>query len=236
MRAGRGTDTGGAFPASAHEMALDKLTMLVQQKSEEIARSLLFPVSDPSSSLGELPNSIDRASKYLGFDAASKPAALAPPEGGNVVSAFMATVLDDADGAAVLVTLGAAIGVDVQAFDADTAKLDVAQEWTKQQNFNATGLTDGANIAWDLDDNQVAAVTLGGNRTLDDPTNMKDGATYILIVTQDGTGSRTLAYGSAYLWPGGTAPTLSTGANAVDILTFISDGTSMFGVFQGDFS
>ena len=111
-----------------------------------------------------------------------------------------------------------------------------ATEYTKAQNFNATTLSDGANISWDLESNQVCSVTLAGNRTLDNPTNMKDGATYILIVKQDGTGSRTLGYDTAYKWPGGNAPTLSTGASAVDILTFISDGTNMYGVASLDFS
>ena len=112
-----------------------------------------------------------------------------------------------------------------------------AQEYTKTQNFNATTLSDGANISWDLESNQVCSVTLGGNRTLDNPTNMVDGATYILTVKQDGTGTRTLAYGNAYLWEGGTAPTLTTTATTgVDILTFVSDGTNMFGVIAQDFS
>ena len=115
---------------------------------------------------------------------------------------------------------------------AGAAVLDVAQEWTKAQNFDATTLTDAASIAWNVEDNQVASVTLGGNRTLANPTNMKDGATYILRVIQDGTGSRTLAYGAAYKWPGGAAPTLTTTATAVDILTFVSDGTNMYGVAQ----
>ena len=113
---------------------------------------------------------------------------------------------------------------------------DTAQEYTKTQNFNATTLSDGASIAWDLESNQVCSVTLAGNRTLSNPTNMKDGATYILIAKQDGTGTRTLAYGANYKWEGGTAPTLSTGANDVDILTFVSDGSSMFGVIAQDFS
>lgn len=112
-----------------------------------------------------------------------------------------------------------------------------AREYTKTQNFNMTTLSDGANISWDLSQNQVATVTLAGNRTLDAPSNQVAGATYILIVKQDGTGSRTLnTSASAYKFPGGTEPTLSTAASAVDILTFVSDGTSMFGVAQLNFS
>ena len=111
-----------------------------------------------------------------------------------------------------------------------------AQEHTKTINFNATILSDGASISWDASANQVAKVTLAGNRTLAAPTNLVDGATYILRVIQDATGNRTLAYNSVFKFPGGAAPTLSTAANAIDILTFISDGTNMYGVFQGDFS
>jgi hypothetical protein len=112
-----------------------------------------------------------------------------------------------------------------------------AREYTKAQNFNMTTLSDGANISWDLSSNQVATVTLGGNRTLDNPSNQVAGCTYILIVKQDGTGGRTLnTSASNYKFPGGTEPTLSTGANAVDILTFVSDGSSMFGVAQLNFS
>lgn len=109
--------------------------------------------------------------------------------------------------------------------------------WSAQQSIPVTTLTDGANISWNLNNGNTAQVTLGGNRTLDNPTNMVNGGTYILKVTQDGTGSRTLSYGANYLWAnGGTAPTLSTAAGAVDILTFYSDGTNMYGVAQLDFS
>lgn len=129
-----------------------------------------------------------------------------------------------------LSTLGSVVKT---AYDGEA---DVAKEWTATQNFNATTLTDGASIAWDLAANQVSSVTLAGNRTLANPTNMVDGATYVLRVIQDATGSRTLAYGSAYKWPAGTAPTLTTTASGIDIITFISDGTSMFGVATLDFS
>lgn len=108
--------------------------------------------------------------------------------------------------------------------------------FTAQQNFGTATLTDAATIAWNLDSAQVAKVTLGGNRTLGLPTNMVDGGTYILRVIQDGTGSRTLAYNAAFKWPSGTAPVLSTAAGAIDILTFISDGSNMYGIAQKGFA
>ena len=111
-----------------------------------------------------------------------------------------------------------------------------AQEYDGQLNFNATILADAANIAWNLDANQVAQVTIAGNRTVQAPTNMKDGSTYILRVVQDITGTRTLTWNAVFKWPGGTAPTLSTAPGSVDIITFHSDGTNMYGVFAGDFS
>jgi hypothetical protein len=111
-----------------------------------------------------------------------------------------------------------------------------AGTWTNQQYFDLATLTDGANISWNLTTAQTATVTLAGNRTLDNPTNQKAGATYILIVKQDGSGNRTLAYGTDYKWAGGATPTLSTGINDVDIITFVSDGTNMYGAITKDFS
>lgn len=139
-------------------------------------------------------------------------------------------------GATARASLGLTIGTDVQAYDVDTAKTDVAQEYTATQNFNATTLTDATTISWDASVNQVTSVTLTDNRTLGAPTNLVDGGTYILIVKQDATGSRTLAYNAVFKFPGGTAPTLSTDANAVDILTFVSDGTNMYGAAQLGFA
>ncbi len=97
-------------------------------------------------------------------------------------------------------------------------------------------LTDGVTIAWDVNNGAFAVVTLAGNRTLDNPTNMVAGASYALKVIQDGTGSRTLSYGSAYKWASGGAPTLSTAIGAIDILTFVSDGTNMYGSILKAFS
>jgi len=108
------------------------------------------------------------------------------------------------------------------------SQLNAPQEYENAHNFNATTLTDAATISWDLDENQVAEVTLGANRTLGAPTNMKDGGTYILRIKQDATGTRTLTFNAAYKFPEGIAPVLSSGANDIDIMSCMSDGTNMY--------
>ena len=82
-------------------------------------------------------------------------------------------------------------------------------------------LTDGANISVNLNTGQNFTVTLGGNRTLDNPTNCVAGQVGSIFITQDGTGSRTLAYGSSWDFIGGEAPVLSTDAAARDRLDYI---------------
>jgi hypothetical protein len=129
-------------------------------------------------------------------------------------------LIDDADAAAQRTTLGLVIGTDVQAYDVDTAKTDVTQSFTAAQRGAITALTDGATITPDFAVANNFSVTLGGNRTLADPTNLTAGQSGCIWITQDGTGSRTLAYGSAWDFTGGTAPTLSTAASSVDCLVY----------------
>jgi hypothetical protein len=114
------------------------------------------------------------------------------------------------------------------------AVVNTAQEYTAAHNFNATTLTSGTSIAWDLSANQVARLVLSTNGTMADASNKVDGSVYILLVTQ-GTGSNTLAWNATYKWPGNTAPTLTTGSAKSDIFTFISNGTSLFGVASQDY-
>ena len=82
-------------------------------------------------------------------------------------------------------------------------------------------LTDGTNISIDFNVGQNFTVTLAGNRTLDNPTNCVAGQVGSIFVVQDGTGSRTLAYGGNWDFTAGTAPTLSTAADAIDRLDYI---------------
>lgn len=93
------------LPAASLETVADKLTMIAQRLKELTNRALRQPDGDVTN-IGILPPKITRLSKYLGFDNDGNPVALAAPVGTTGVSAFMATVLDDADAATAAVTLG----------------------------------------------------------------------------------------------------------------------------------
>jgi len=106
------------------------------------------------------------------------------------------------------------------------AGLAVAQSFTKAQRGTPVSLTDAATIAVDLSLGNNFTVTLAGNRTLGAPTNVTAGQSGVIVVTQDTTGSRTLAYNSVYKFVGGTAPTLTTTASAVDVLAYYVESSS----------
>ena len=106
------------------------------------------------------------------------------------------------------------------------ARTDVVQSFTAAQRGTVVALTDGATITPDFAAGNNFSVTLGGNRTLANPTNLVAGQSGVIKITQDGTGSRTLSFGNAWDWAGGTAPTLTTTANAVDIIAYYVDSSS----------
>ena len=98
-------------------------------------------------------------------------------------------------------------------------------------------LTAGATITPDFGANQNFTVTLGGNRTLANPTNIVAGQTGSIFVVQDATGGRTLSFGAYFKFPAATAPTLSTGANAVDRIDYIvRTTTEIQAVFTGAYA
>jgi hypothetical protein len=100
----------------------------------------------------------------------------------------------------------------------------------------AVALTDAATVAVDWDTGINFTVTLGGNRTLGNPTNGQPGTWRRLQITQDGTGSRTLAYGNQYVFSGGSEPVLSTAIGAIDVLYIYCRTASIFEVYSGGFA
>ena len=129
------------------------------------------------------------------------------------------------------------IGTTVQGYDADTAKTDTAQTYTAAQRGTITTLTDGATITPDFAASNNYTVTLGGNRTLANPSNLTAGQSGSIFILQDGTGSRTLAFGSYWDFAGASAPTLTTDALAVDRVDYIvRSTTSIHAVFTAAYS
>jgi len=113
----------------------------------------------------------------------------------------------------------------------------VAHTFTAGIRGEITTLTDGATITPDMDDSNNFTVTLEGNRTLANPTNLTAGQSGSIFIVQDGTGSRTLAWGSYWDFAGGTAPTLTTTASAVDRVDYVvRTSTSIHAVFTADYS
>jgi fibronectin-binding autotransporter adhesin len=82
-------------------------------------------------------------------------------------------------------------------------------------------LTDAATIAVSMAASWNFKVTLGDNRTLGTPTDPHEGQHGFIRVTQDGTGSRTLAYSAAWTFGDAGAPTLSTTAAKVDVIEYL---------------
>ena len=152
---------------------------------------------------------------------------------------------DVANATTARANLGAEIGVNVQAYNAVLQDITTAgsvaiaylpEATTAQWRANTAdkvlstdqvwdamavvGLTDGANIALTLSSGFDFSVTLAGNQTLDNPTAVKVGQRGRIMITQDGTGTRTLAYGTYYKFAAGTAPVLTTTAGAIDVLYY----------------
>lgn len=101
-------------------------------------------------------------------------------------------------------------------------QLSGVNAWSAGQSSAPVALTFGSTITPNFSGGNIFTVTLTGNATLANPTNLVAGQCGQIFITQDATGSRTLSYGSDWKFPGGTAPTLTTTAGATDVLSFCS--------------
>lgn len=146
------------------------------------------------------------------------------------------------NGTSIVLGVAAALGDELNAYafssfnvantytqaqsDSRYAQLAATQTFTAAQRGAITTLTDGATITADFATTNHFQVTLGGNRTLANPSNQTAGQSGAIRIVQDGTGSRTLAYGSNWKFSNGSAPVLTTTANAVDILVYFVESAS----------
>lgn len=113
---------------------------------------------------------------------------------------------------------------------------NVVADYTRQQGFAALGNSHGGTTTLDMNVHQVYIMTLGSNVTLNIPSNISAGNTYILVVIQGGGGETITWNSSNYLWPGGTTPVLSTGAGEIDVISFVAlDSSKLLGTVANNF-
>jgi hypothetical protein len=82
----------------------------------------------------------------------------------------------------------------------------------------------GTNYTIVLTSGTVQNLTLTGNCTFTFPAATTAGRSFLLILRQDATGSRTVTWPAAVRWPGGTAPTITATASRYDLYAFTADG------------
>ena len=131
-------------------------------------------------------------------------------EGGVLVStqADLTNYLDNAD-----------VGVSVQAYDADTAKTDVAQTFTAAQRGAITSLT-GASPTPDFSASNNFKITTSGTTAVGTPTNIVAGQTGSIFIVYGGADA--ISFPSAFKFVGGQAGITPTStASAIDRLDYI---------------
>jgi len=133
----------------------------------------------------------------------------------GIPAGLTATELGYSDG------VTSAIQTQINAKGVGDALLATAQNWTAGQRGEITALTSASTVTPDMADSNHFSCTMAHNITFANPSNLTAGQTGSIFLTQDGTGSRTASWGSYWDWVGGTAPTLTTTAAAVDRIDYV---------------
>ena len=120
---------------------------------------------------------------------------------------------------------------------------DVTIERPEFKDYGETLTTANTSTSYtiDLTNGNIFELTLTGNctYTFSNPPGSGIGGSFTLIQKQDGSGSRTVSWPASVDWAGGSGPTISSGANDVDVFTFVTTdaGTTWYGFTAGqDFS
>jgi hypothetical protein len=178
---------------------------------------------------------------------------------GSTVGTNAIMTLDDDS-----VTIGDGAEVDTKVvFDGNAQDFYIGLDDSADDLVFGQGSTVGTNVAFSIDENQLtnfshAAIgstqtasisgstvldfqtyqnfilTFGGAVTLANPSTEAVGQSGFIIIIQDGTGGRTLAIGSDYETAGGAGLTISTAANAVDVVPYVvkADASIQLGAAQ----
>ena len=142
------------------------------------------------------------------------------------------------------------IGVTIQAYDADTAKLDVAQTFTANQTVTAelkansynesyvavTSTSNATTVNCEAGNTFMHTLTENTTFTFSNPPASGTGYTMTIEIIQDaGASGYTVTWPASVDFPAATAPTLTATASAVDVFVFTTrdGGTTWYGFTAG---
>lgn len=133
------------------------------------------------------------------------------------------------DGAKALPS-GTIVGTsDTQTLTNKTLENPTINNGYTEETYSANS---GSAITIDLANGTVQTITLTANTTITFPANTA-GKSFLMVIKQDGTGSRTITWDSDVKWPSSTAPTITATASKADVFSFVCDGTVWYGVTAG---
>ena len=164
----------------------------------------------------------------------SKVSGLASSLASKVDASTMTTKGDLLAASAASTPARVAVGSNNQVLTADSSQ-STGVKWalpTTIEAVNTVGASGAAVTLPDVSSATIHVVTLTANCTFTFPAAAA-GKSFTLVLQQDATGSRTVTWPVGTKWPGGVAPTLTTTANAVDYVTFLSPATSWHGFLSG---
>ena len=228
-----------AFLAESHEDALDKLTMIDIQQSEQLGRSVKYPVTDSTELSTELPASVDRASKYFAFDAYGQPIATQYSTDTAIVSTWGEDLINQASAASArtYMGLGSSSIVDTTAtvsggdniptdaavktyVDAEiSSHIDAAVEYVVRNKTADFTLSASELTPYDTYTNYGASGTISG--TLPAPTGsgiMKLNVMENQIVYLFPEGTGTIRYGSDQSIAGGYVRSTSNTGSYIELI------------------
>ena len=172
----------------------------------------------------------------LGTSAGSMTSFTLTGDSGSNQTISDSNTMDIAGGTGIDTVVGATDTVTVSV-DSTICKLNAANTWAAaQQGRTSTASVTGSTTLDFTYQNFILTAT--GNVTLANPSTEAAGQSGIITLIQDGTGSRTLSLGTDYETAGGSGLTISTGANAVDIIPYFvkASGSIQLGAPQLAFS